>query len=294
MIFEQALLPLIEPRIIELFVGKSQPFYFDFSFYPPDQHPPSFFARHSTFLLATQSFVTSAGTLSRVCRESLAVVQAFFRRHDQLELEFQICLVSDGLIGIPLRMRLRPKGLHADIFFCPGLSLLEEPGMTPRSPAGVDLRHAKRWLVPLDSLTRDLQEMDFGWDHYRHNWQFDNHRSYIKNLLLVCPHDIIALVPASDGPSILRYNDLIIVSADVSREIAIAGLENADRDFILEKFERCKLSLERYERERMMHHIESDEPAPGRVFPDLYFAYVNPLKRGIHARSRPSSHKVSK
>lgn len=276
MIFEQALLPLIEPRIIELFAGISDP-YFDFYFYPPDQHILSFFARHSTFLLETQSFVTSAQTLSRVCRESLAVVQAFYRRYGQLEP--QIGLVSDGLIEFPLRMRLRPQGPHADIFFCPRLSLLEEPGMTPWSLAGRDMGHAKRWLVPLDSLTRDLGEMEVSWDHYLHDWQFVNHRSYIKHPLLMSPHDIIALVPASDGPSILSYNDLIIVSADVSREIAIDGLENGDRDFILKKFEQCKISLERHERERMIHHIESDESAPGRVFPDLYFAYVNPLKK---------------
>lgn len=103
----------------------------------------------------------------------------------------------------------------------------------------------------------------------------------IRSPLLKSEHDIIALVSNPGDPDSPQYSDLVIVSAD-SEHLAIPGLDNMDKDLILEMFRALKKSNERYMRGRMSQvkqRKKLDGKLPTRVGPNLYFAYVNPLKR---------------
>lgn len=165
-------------------------------------------------------------------------------------------------------------------FFWPRLRILETQGIPSVSKAGLDLALATRWLVPIGILTGDLFRMEVAWDPLPLTPPLASARLRIKDALLGRKRDIIALVPSSDSPSPLRYSDLVIVSAAASRETMIPGLRTEDRDFLVEKFEHCKESLRLFE-EQQLSQISGPPvyPQPAREFPDLYFAYVDPLKR---------------
>lgn len=78
LIFEQALLPLIEPRIVAV--------YKDMNDRDADDHLLggffSFMVINRSFLNANDSFIASAATIRQVCTESRDVVQSFCSRFD--------------------------------------------------------------------------------------------------------------------------------------------------------------------------------------------------------------------
>lgn len=137
MVFEQALLPLIETRIVEVSISHDDPEYSS----DPDRDLAlfdiSFSVENGTFLRETQNFVVSAETLSQVCRESRAAVEAFRERHGQprykrgvlADLLFVLSsiqrdieagdLIGDALFSLSrsLSVPIRPRGPHADILF---------------------------------------------------------------------------------------------------------------------------------------------------------------------------------
>lgn len=115
--YEHALLPLIESRIVEVFMSRDDPdsapgFGPDLNFLDL-----SFAVNNVAFLRETKSFVVSAGTLSQVCRESRAAVEAFHERYGWLR--YHRGLFGDALLRLSreLSVSLRPQRPPADIFF---------------------------------------------------------------------------------------------------------------------------------------------------------------------------------
>lgn len=269
MIFEQALMPLIEPRIIaveKVINGAESP-------------PFHLIVTNGELLHATDSFVTSAATLHKVCKESHRVVRSFFRRLGKPGPQPAFDNFTGYLDEFALGAPLRPQGPHADIFLLRGLwndSVLLQDREDPTFwYAEIDLQCAKRWLVPIHLIMADVDRMRVEQDYIP------------RQAMLNSPTDIIALVSdPNDGLESLKYSDLTIVSASASREMVIPGLEPWKRDSILEKFETERHQLAEYERS---YH----ERVPGmtgirhRAYPDLYFAYVNPLKRGEPSKLIP-------
>lgn len=259
MVFEECLLPLIEPRIVAVSKDLSDP---DVHFGPPFDNVFSFSVINRSFLHASDSFVVSAATLSQVCKESRDVVRSFDRRFGLPgpQPAFESRRLNEVSLGAPLR----PEGDHADIFFWHAFTLLEDEDSPFYGPASSDVGRAKRWMVPMDFLRIDILSMRIQ--------PFSIRKPQLESL-----HDIIALV---DTAGSLRYSDLIIVSADASRQMAIPGLDNEDRDLIADKFEELKQSLDEFERgRRQWYEAKMWSPPTAVVFPNLYFAYVNPLKR---------------
>lgn len=260
LVFEQALLPLIEPRIVAV--------YKDMNDRDADSHLLggffSFLVTNRSFLRVNDSFIASAATIRQVCTESRDVVRSFCSR---LGLPGpQPALESRRFNELSLGAPLRPQGPHADIFLWHAFTLLEEQESPYSGPANSDVGHAKRWLVPMRLLMTDLHSMRI--------FPFA-----IRQPLLQSQHDIIALVSNPGDPASLKHSNLVIVSADASQHLAIPGLDNKDRDFILKMFSELKKSFERYETGRMQQRRDSRETRPTKLGPNLYFAYVNPLKR---------------
>lgn len=266
LVFEQALLPLIEPRIIAVkkVIDWPEPFW-----------PFRLIVTNGPLLHANDSFVTSAATLQQVCKESHRVVRSFFRRFGEPGPQ----PAADDRRGyrflseFALRPPLRPVGTHADIFLWHGHGshsiLLEDPEDPSFGYRETDMQCCKRWLVPIHILIGDVDRMQVEQDFV--------HRQAMLN----SPTDIIALISdPNDGLESLKYNHLTIVSADASRDMVIPGLDPGKRNSILERFEIERHELREFERE----HREATAGIPGmppeRVYPDLYFAYVDPLKRG--------------
>lgn len=280
MVFEEALLPLTEPRIVVVKKGIDE----DDGFYSEAyaDHSFAFFVINESVLRTSDPFVTSATTLSRVCKESRRVVLSFCRRFG--EPCPQPAFASRGLNELCRSTPLRPRGPYADIFFWDAFSILQDHGLSSwlcSCPADSDLGNAKRWLVPLPRLLEDFDRMMNGGRSFSYNTP-----------LLESPHDIIALVMRpGDEITSLEYSDLIIVTADDSRQMLIPGLDTGDRDLITKRFESLKhgfvkktdfikKAFARLQRTRLEQGRELivGQP-PDQLFPDLYFAYVNPLKR---------------
>lgn len=259
MISEECLLPLIEPRIVAVSKNLSDP---DVHFCPPFDNVFSFSVINRSFLHASDSFVVSAATLSQLCKESRDVVRSFHRRFGLPgpQPAFESRRLNEVSLGAPLR----PEGDHADVFFWHGFTLLDDKDSPFSGPASSDVGRAKRWLVPTDFLRIDILSTII-------------QPFTIRRPLLEPQHDIIALV---DTAGSLRCSDLVIVSADASRQMVIPGLDNEDRDLIADKFEQLKQCCERFERSRLQwYKAKMESPPTAMVFPNLYFAYVNPLKR---------------
>ncbi|KAJ0117802.1 hypothetical protein J7T55_002002 [Diaporthe amygdali] len=263
-VFEQALIPLLQPRIVAV-----QPF--------PNTDPTkgsSNLSRWQYWAVANEHslrkndpFVTSTAILGKVCRDSRTATQAFLKRHGQplSQRPFHSVGLNEGFPSLPLR----PQGPDADIFFDPGLYLLGNRRPLTDSIAGRDLPHMERWLVPIDNVVSCLQRMEVRWDH-RMIYSGFSHPSMAppgpglwSSLSLWT-----SLVVGSVDPDSLKYSDLVILPAEASREINFPGLCNETRDFVLRKFEYCRTSLEEYEEENGVEQR--------RVFPKLYFAYVKP------------------
>lgn len=265
MIFEQALFELLEPRIV--IVGKDindLAGYNDLYNAAFEHNFCSFFVLNRPFLLANDP----ADTLSQVCKESHRVVLSFHRRFDISGP--QPVFESPHLNQLSLGAPLRPQGPHADIFFWEGFTMRENTEHPFAGPANSDVGLAKRWLVPIHLLMENL--------YFIRAPRVHGFRT--RPALLQSPHDIIALTSDPDRTGSLKYSDLVIVSAEASCHVAIPGLDNKDRDFILETFRETfrelKKFYERYERGRQKQH---NGKLPTKIGPDLYFAYVNPLKR---------------
>lgn len=258
-IFEQALLPLIEPRIVAVYRDMNDP---DRRCNQPFGNYFSFFVVNRSFLRANDPFIASADTIRQVCTESRDVVQSFCSRFGLPGP--QPALESRHLNELSLGTPLRPQGPHSDLFLDDNFTLLEDKEFPFSGPANTDVGHAKRWLVPIRDLMRELRIMSI-------------FRSSIRRPFLESQHDIIALVSNPGDPDALMYNHLVIVSADASR--VIPGLDDEDRDLIVDKFEQIKEIFERVERRRVERNKELIGAPPRRVGPNLYFAYVNPLKR---------------
>lgn len=258
MIFEECLFPLIEPRIVAVSKDLSDP---DVHFCPPFDNTFSFSVINRSFLRASDSFVVSAANLSQVCKESRDAVRSFHRRFGLPgpQPAFESRRLNEVSLGAPLR----PEGEYADIYFWHGFTLLDDKDSPFSGPASSDVGRAKRWLVPTDFLRIDILSTMM-------------QPFSIRKPLMESQHDIIALV---DTAGSLRYSDLVIVSADASRQMVIPGLDNEDRDLITEQFEQLKQCFERFERSRLQWYKAKMQSPPTKVFPNLYFAYVNPLKR---------------
>lgn len=261
LIFEQALLPLIEPRIVAVHRDINDPspaswrsFHDCFSFSVVNR----------AFLRATEPFITSAATLRQVCTESRDVVESFRTRFGLPgpQPAFESPRLNGLLIGA--RAPLRPQGPHADIFLSDYFSLVQHEDAPLVGPANSDVGLAKRWLMPMGNLWDDLESI------LRHN-------STIRLPLLESQHDIIALAFYPGDPDSLKYSDLVIVPADTS--VVIPGLENDRRDFIAETFKQIKRIIDNHEERRLERSQGLTGVPPRRVCPNLYFAYVNPLKR---------------
>lgn len=258
-IFEHALLPLIEPRIVAVYKDINDP---DCRCNQPFGNFFSLFVVNRSFLRASDPFIASAATIRQVCTESRDVVQSF---HSRWGLPGpQPAFESRRLNGLSLGTPLRPQGPHSDLFLDNNFTLLEDKEFPFSGPANKDVGHVKRWLVPVRDLLRDLRVMSI-------------FRSSIRRPFLESQHDIIALVSNPGDPDALKYSHLIIVSADASG--VIPGLDDDDRDSIVDKFEQIKEIFERVERRRLERNKEPIGVSPRRVGPNLYFAYVNPLKR---------------
>lgn len=259
MVFEQALSALKEPRVIvvgkdinDLISGHNDLYNkaFEYNFC-------SFFVLNRSFLRATDP----ALALSLVCKESRSVVQRFQGRFGIPGP--QPVFESPHLNQLSLGAPLRPQGRDADIFLWSGFTLLENQDYMYKfcGPANSDVGLAQRWLVPLPVLMDDLHRMKvrpFG----------------MRRPLLESPHDIIVLVSKDgDRTESLKYSDLVIVSADESRQMVIPGLDTVIRDCLLTMFAAHKKTWERYERSRS-RRTSGLGPLSMRVGPDLYFAYL--------------------
>lgn len=272
-IFEQALLPLIEPRLVALerLVGRLRG--------PPGEDRSAefrFAVTNRPLLNARDSYVTSATTLSLVCRESHSVVQSFFMRFGfpgpQPEFNDWASNLED--LNLTMGVPLRPEGPHADVFLWHGLSLLDDPKDVKLTGDYHDMGVAKRWLVPMHLLMADFDRWDV----------LDKGHGYpVRYTALEGQHDIIALVSdPGDGLASLRYSDLTIVSANASRGMSIPGLNAETRDYLLGRFEAEKKSLREFQearRKRREKYTFKQVTPPERVFPNLYFAYLNSLER---------------
>lgn len=264
MVFEQALFGLIEPRIVV--VGKD---INDLAGYE-DLYNAAFEYNFCSFFVLNRPFLHAndpAATLSQVCKESHRAVQYF---HSRFGIPGpQPAFESPHLNQLSLRAPLRPQGPYADIFLWDGFTFLEDMDYPYCGPANSDVGLAKRWLVPMRLVMEYV--------HFSRAPRVYGMRT--RPPLLESPHDIIALASNPGDPESLKYSDLVIVSAEASRHMAIPGLDNKDRDFILQFFRAEKNLFERYERGQMRQLEETGGRLPAMVGPDLYFAYVNPLKR---------------
>lgn len=258
LVWEQAFLPLVEPRIVVVHRDMFDPYVWSPNFY---RNHFSFSVTNESFLYANDSFLASETTLSQVCTESRDLVQSFRSRFGLggPQPSFQSSHLNELSLGAPLR----PRGPHGDIFLCHDFTLLSDHERPFGGAANVDVGRAERWLVPVHLLLHDLYKMSNGLVALR--WP-----------LTESPHDIIALAPTPRDLNSLRYSDLVIVPADASRETVIPGLQNEDRDFILENFKQIRDILDQVERRRLELGIGPLLVLPRSVWcPNLYFAYVN-------------------
>lgn len=217
MTFEQALLPLIEPRIISVEKVLDE----TTSFWPFD-----FTVTNASFLHENDSFVTSADTLWNVCKDSRRVVRLFFRRFGHPGP--QPTCYWDCLKALSLGAPPRPQGPHADIFFFFWRGIWSDSILmqTMEDPdwdyLDTSMDMAKRWLVPIHQLMADLDRLQV----LKDTDQVQGMLLPLRPALIDSPTDIIALIcDPNNGLASFKYSDLVIVSADASREMVIPGLE---------------------------------------------------------------------
>lgn len=113
LVWEQALLPLIEPRIVVVHKDLFDPCIWTPNFY---RNHFSFSVTNESFLRASDSFLASETTLSQVCTESRDLVQSFRSRFGLVGPQpgFQSRPLNELSLGAPLR----PRGPNTDIFLC--------------------------------------------------------------------------------------------------------------------------------------------------------------------------------